>query len=372
MASQGIIFPFVSSQTEKFYSFCLIFRMNTSLPIYDLRRLNWSMTLLINLFILVMLAVSRVESTKFIIITFFRGMVVIYLLGLVNILTIHFLRKTYEHSVKEANRRRFLLSTVFGLILYTTLVVLFSYLQGNEHELYNLRAILQQFFAFVVLNTLIILLQNQILLQHSKAHADLEVMQLKAAVSEASNLLLRQQIHPHFLFNSLTILKSLYRKDTDEGEMYLTKLATFLRASISEHSSKISLLNSELTLCTDYMQMQKIRFGRAIEYDVTVSEQAGNKFVPFFAVQILLENAIKHNTMTEASPLKIDISDSGNHLTVKNNLQLRSNQEVSTGIGLANLAERYRLLSADQINIKQSEDSFSVTIKLYENENCDY
>ena len=330
------------------------------------------MTILINLLIVVMLLISNAQSFKFILGTFFRGMIVTYLLSTINIVTIHFLRKRYEQSVRKANVLRYVISSLAGLTTFTILIVVFAYWQGNEQELLNKKLIATQFMAFVILNVLIIVLQNQVLLQHSKAQSELENMQLKAAISEASNLLLRQQIHPHFLFNSLNILKSLYKKDTGKGEFYLTKLANFLRASVSNHTSKISLVDTELNLCMDYMEMQQVRFGQAIEYTVDVSDHARNYWMPFFAVQVLLENAIKHNMLTEDSPLKIRISDHGNFLTIQNNLQIRANKEVSTGFGLANLSERYQLLSGDDIDIKQTAKTFSVTIKLYNNESINH
>ena len=346
--------------------------MNTSLPLQNLRRLNLLMTTFINLFVLVILIISKAESIPVIINIILRSFVVIYLLGLVNIFTLNFIHKKYAQSVKKANFVKRLLSFGLSLTVYVILILAFAYFENKEAELIDKTRILSQIIAFFVFHTLIVVLQDQVILQHTKAQAELENMQLKAAVSEASNLLLRQQIHPHFLFNSLTILKSLYKKDTAKGEFYLTKLANFLRASISDHATKISSLQTELLLCMDYMEMQQIRFGNAIEYNVKVSEQAKSKFVPFFAIQVLLENTIKHNMLTDASPLKIYVSESNGFITVENNLQIRANKEVSTGQGLANLAERYRLLSGDPIDIKQSAASFSVTIKMYENENCDH
>jgi two-component system LytT family sensor kinase len=345
--------------------------MRPALPLQNLHRLILLMTIFINLFVSVLLLISRVGPMHFIITTFIRGFILIYLLGIVNIFTLHLVRK-YAGFIKRASLVRYVSGACLSFVICVILTVLFAYLGGRQAELHDRNIITIQFISFVIFTTLIIVMQDQVLLQHSKAQAELENMQLKAAVSEASNLLLRQQIHPHFLFNSLTVLKSLYKKDAARGESYLTMLASFLRASISSHSSKITELQAELMLCKDYMEMQKIRFGDAVQYEVRVSKEAKTRFVPFFAVQVLLENAIKHNALTEASPLKLTIEDNGSYLTIENNLQIKANKDVSTGLGLANLAERYRLLSGDQIDIKRSPETFSVTIKMYENENCDH
>lgn len=346
--------------------------MNAALPLKNLRRLNLLLTTFISLFVSIVLFISDVETPRFIFATFLRAFITIYLLGLSNIFTLHLVQTNFLPSVKKTNLVRYLFSTALSLSIYAILVLLFAYLSGREGDLLDQKIIIMQFIAYCIFNTLTVLMQNQVLLQHKQAQAELENIQLKAAVSEASNFMLRQQIHPHFLFNSLTILKSLYKKDTAKGEFYLTRLANFLRVSLSDHSSRTSVLETELMLCHDYMEMQKIRFGDAIEYDVRVSEQAKTKLLPFFAIQILLENSIKHNMLTEAHPLKICVQDAGNYITVSNNLQARTNKEVSTGLGLANLAERYRLLSGDQIAVNQGPENFSVTIKIYKDENCNH
>jgi len=345
--------------------------MKSSLPISNLHRLTLLMDIWINLFVLVLMFTSKDVALDSIVPSILKSFVLIYLLGLTNIFAMHLVSRHYADTTKKTEWIRYGLSAMLSLGVVVGLSILFEYLSpaddANDENKFAIRLVV-----FVIFHILTVVLQDQVILQDSKAQAELENVRLKATIIEASNLLLRQQIHPHFLFNSLTILKSLYKKDAGKGEFYLTRLANFLRASISDNASKVTALQTELMMCMDYMEMQKIRFGSAIEYNVDVSEQSKSKFVPFFSIQVLLENAIKHNALTEENPLMINVSDTYGFISVKNNLQTKSNKEVSTGQGLANLAERYRLLSGDQISIKQDQDSFSVTVKMYENENCDH
>jgi len=346
--------------------------MNATLPFQNLHRLNILMTICINMFVSVILLISGSTDNTEIFFIFLRGAIVIYILGMINIFTIYLFRKNYiKAHPQRTDLLQYLVSTLLSLFVFSCLTLAFSYLQGKQNELFDQNRIIIHFIAFVVFNTLTIVFQNQVLLQHSKAHSELENMQLKAAIAEASNLLLRQQIHPHFLFNSLTTLKSLYKKEPAKGEFYITTLANFLRASISNHTAKISRLDVELALCRDYMEMQKIRFDTAIEYIVDIPEDRRG-FLPFFSIQVLLENAIKHNALTDANPLKLEVFENDGHITVRNNLQAKKNKEVSTGSGLANLSERYQLLSGHPILIDQNADRFSVSIKLYTDENCNY
>jgi LytS/YehU family sensor histidine kinase len=216
-------------------------------------------------------------------------------------------------------------------------------------------------------------LQNYVTIQDSKAKWDVEKSLLRAANSDAANQLLRQQIHPHFLFNALNILKSLYRVNPKSGEEYLIRLSDFLRASISTNNIKVIPVKDEIKLCIDYLEMQKIRFDTALQYSFSISEDVLNTgFLPSFSLQPLLENAIKHNELTDESPLYIRIIQEGERIKVSNNLKIKATSEISTGSGLTNLAERYKILAGDEIHIQEDNDSFSVSIKILQHEDSNY
>ena len=117
--------------------------------------------------------------------------------------------------------------------------------------------------------------------------------------------------------------------------------------------------------------MQEIRFNDALVFSSSISDDAlNNGYVPSFSIQPLVENAIKHNELTDESPLNIQIKQSANRIEVINNLKPKSTHEISTGSGLINLAERYRLIANDDIIIDQTEETFSVSIKILDNEDC--
>ncbi|HYH14018.1 MAG TPA: histidine kinase [Flavisolibacter sp.] len=213
------------------------------------------------------------------------------------------------------------------------------------------------------------MVQNYVVLEHDKLKTNLELSALKVAHAEAENLLLRQQVHPHFLFNALGTLKALYRQNQKAGDTYVIHLANFLRASVSNHTNKIARLDEELQLLQDYMEMQKIRFGTALTCSIAVPEESLKAYyLPAFSLQPLLENAIKHNELTEEMPLQVMVSQQEDRMVISNNLQRKRSKEPSTGNGLANLTERYRLLSGDPVIIEQKEDLFSVSLKLLPNE----
>ena len=216
---------------------------------------------------------------------------------------------------------------------------------------------------------LVTIFQNLLILEYEKSNTELENSRLKAANLESANLLLKQQIHPHFLFNALSMMKSLYREDVEAGEAYLSHLVNFMRASLADHQKKIARLSDEIRLCNDYIEMQRIRFEDALVVTVDIPEEVlQNGYVPSFSLQSLIENAIKHNEVTEASPLKISIFLEEGRIVTQNNLQLRRLIEGSSGKGLINLIERYRIFSDDEVIIHQDGGLFMVSIKVLYND----
>ncbi|HPS13238.1 MAG TPA: histidine kinase, partial [Prolixibacteraceae bacterium] len=215
------------------------------------------------------------------------------------------------------------------------------------------------------LNLIILIIQEIALMKDKKAQIELENAQLKTKNTEAFYQQLKQQIHPHFLFNSLNILKTLIKKNPDVAVDYVVKLSDFLRASISSNNANTARLADELKLCLDYLEMQKLRFGDALDFVFDIPEPiTKSRFVPVFSIQLLLENALKHNSLTEEAPLHITVFYRDGKITVTNNLQPKSSSEISTGLGLANLSERYKILSGDEVVIESGEKNFSVTINI--------
>ncbi|PUV24484.1 sensor histidine kinase [Sphingobacterium athyrii] len=270
------------------------------------------------------------------------------------------------------NRRHgwYLLSYLSSAATYLICWPPFSIMLKIKWKYDNFNLLFTLVLSSIILNTAILLIQHFLLLQQEKARAEVEVSLLKVANVEASNLLLRQQIQPHFLFNSLSNLKALYKEDPQAGESYIVHLANFLRISVSNQNKKIAMLTEEIDFLHDYLEMQKIRFGRAILFEIIVPQSSLYQYyLPTFSLQLLAENAIKHNELTNESPLRIRICSEGNRITVLNSVRKKQHPEVSTGLGLANLSERHQLLSGNTIEIKQTEDEFTVTLTLLTNEN---
>lgn len=225
----------------------------------------------------------------------------------------------------------------------------------------------------VFINSFILIIQELILLRENKSKIEIENAFLLAKNAEAANLLLKQQIQPHFLFNALSTLKALIKSNTQLAEDYTVSLSNFLRASVSYNNKNIVSLREELELCSSYIELQSIRFGDALQFSYNIPDNAiRNGFLPAFSIQLLLENAIKHNAATTKAPLKIHILFHDNWLIIENNINEKQILGHNTHSGLFNLAERYRMISGDDILIRNDQNSFVVNIKVLSNEYCNY
>ena len=234
-------------------------------------------------------------------------------------------------------------------------------------------SMIRPLFSTFFLNLFVVFILELVLLREKKAQIELENARLRIENAEAINQQLKQHIHPHFLFNSLSVLKSLITKNPDLAEEYIIKLSDFLRVSISSREANLVKLNEEYKLCVDFIEMQKIRFGEALHFSFDIPEERLEQgYVPGFSMQVLLENAIKHNVLTEDSPLKISISCQGDWLEVSNNIQKKLSSGNTTRLGLMNLSERYRMVSGHNIVVEETKDKFSVKIKVLTHENIDH
>lgn len=177
------------------------------------------------------------------------------------------------------------------------------------------------------------------------------------------NETLKNQINPHFLFNSLNTLSSLINTQNNAAEHFINRLSSIYRY-ILENSLKDSIaLQAELDFIKDYFSLHKARGEDKMNLYIDVKNADGYKILPV-SLQLLIENAIKHNMATHQNPLNIYIDVEDNYVTVKNNLQKKATQLKSTQIGLKNLGERIRLTTGRELMVKQTNIEFTVKVPL--------
>ncbi len=175
---------------------------------------------------------------------------------------------------------------------------------------------------------------------------------------------LKNQLDPHFLFNSLNVLTSLIEENTDNAQKFTTSLSKVYRYVLEQKNKDLVTVDEELEFAKTYMSLLKMRFEDSIIFEIP--EKASNpesKVVPL-SLQLLLENAVKHNVVTVNKPLHIKIYEVNGTLVVENNLQPKQIVKKSSGVGLSNIMQRYNLLTNKKVNINQEANSFAVAIPM--------
>ncbi len=174
---------------------------------------------------------------------------------------------------------------------------------------------------------------------------------------------LKNQVNPHFLFNSLNALSSLIYKDPELAEKFVRQLSEVYRYVLEQKDKELVDLDTELKFVESYIFLQKIRFGENLQF--AIQQDPGNthlvKIAPL-ALQILVENAIKHNIVSKEKPLRVSIACENDFIVIRNNLQKRSSVEKQGGIGLANISARYAYLSDKKVIVEDAETEFVVRI----------
>ena len=219
----------------------------------------------------------------------------------------------------------------------------------------------------LTINLIILTLCELVFLYFRKQKIENENVYLRQMNLEAKNSQLKMQLHPHFLFNSLNTLRLLLKKDADKAEDYLLKLSDMLRFSTTAALLNVIAVEDELKLCIAYLEMQKVRFGSMLHFVIAnESLYEANGKLPVYSLQLLAENAIKHNAFTNEGPLVIfiDYDANGGTITVRNRIQPKRTAELTTMSGLSNLEKRYSLLDGNGIKIATTNNEFAVTIKI--------
>ncbi|WP_044403805.1 2TM domain-containing protein [Lacinutrix sp. Hel_I_90] len=175
---------------------------------------------------------------------------------------------------------------------------------------------------------------------------------------------LKNQLDPHFLFNSLNVLTSLIDENPQNAQKFTTSLSKVYRYVLEQKNKDLVTVDEELQFAKTYMSLLKMRFEDSIVFDIP--EQAQNpeaKVVPL-ALQLLLENAVKHNIVTSRKPLHIKIYEDQGRLVVENNLQTKQVVKKSSGVGLNNITQRYQLLTNKKVSITADKKYFKVAIPM--------
>lgn len=175
---------------------------------------------------------------------------------------------------------------------------------------------------------------------------------------------LKNQVNPHFLFNSLNTLASLIEEEPQTAVAYVQELSQVYRYILQSKDRELTTLREEIKFIKAYLFLVKMRFGENIQTQINISEDYWEKQIPPLTLQILVENAIKHNVISSAKPLNIDIFIEAGLLVVRNKFQKKTTTVDSNKVGLRNIANRYKLIASENIEVLQNALYFTVMLPL--------
>jgi ligand-binding sensor domain-containing protein len=181
---------------------------------------------------------------------------------------------------------------------------------------------------------------------------------------------LKSQINPHFLFNSFNTLITIIEDNQNKAVDYVETLSDYFRSMLNYRDKDVIRLGEELDIVTSYFYLQQKRFGEHLALNIDVPLEFKENFsVPPLSIQLLVENAIKHNAVSHETPLQIDITidDKNQFLVVSNNLNPKKNHDPSTGIGLNNIFSRYKILTEQDVTVIRTDKQFNVELPLIKN-----
>jgi PAS domain S-box-containing protein len=181
--------------------------------------------------------------------------------------------------------------------------------------------------------------------------------------------ILKQQVNPHFLFNSLNVLSGLITVDVTKAQLFIDEFSQIYRYVLETIEKPVTSLSKEIDFMHSYLFLQQIRYGENLTFSVNIPAGLLGMLVPPLSLQVILENAIKHNIVNESKPLLIEIFSEGQFLVMKNNLQPKISAPVSTGLGLKNLVKRYALITDMEPSFKVETNHYVARIPLIDTEN---
>ncbi len=293
-----------------------------------------------------------------------------FVIGMGNSLANKFISQKFSWVTQT--KVRAILGIVSTLLVSVVLVLLCNYIvfviiQGENPENFFRGKI--AVINWIVLNIALLVsavLHAKSFIEEWKNASRKEVVEQKIIAKSANAQFesLKNQLDPHFLFNSLNVLSSLIDENTDQAQRFTSGMSKIYRYVLDEKDKELVTVAEEIEFAKTYAELLKTRFEASVNFEFNIDEHLNNAFVVPLSLQLLLENAIKHNYATSQKPLQIRIYSNDNQLIIENNLQQRDIVKEREGIGLSNIVQRYSILTERNVFIEKSPESFKVKIPI--------
>lgn len=282
-----------------------------------------------------------------------------------------FLNKKFPWS--EATTKRAIISIVSILIANIILVYFCNYLNfvviqkaATVEEYFSGKYNFINWFTINIALLISAFLHAKGFMEELKKTSKKEVVEQKLIARSANAQFesLKNQLDPHFLFNSLNVLSSLIDENPKQAQKFTASMSKIYRYVLEQKDKELVTVEDEIEFAKTYCELLKTRFEDSVDFEFNINTEDLRCFVVPLSLQLLLENCIKHNFATSSKPLIIKVFSENDTLCIENNLQVREQMKESAGIGLANIVQRYSLLTKRNVFIEKSDDYFKVKLPM--------
>lgn len=274
------------------------------------------------------------------------------------------LRKKYTNFEDVGKRLVLLFLAIVGTVILVDFI-------GNKiltfifKKDYNAQSFSKVLLPVIIISTMTMAIYEAIYYYIRLKKSIREEEQAKQAVVQAELDALKNQAQPHFLFNTLNTLRDIIDQNPKEdAKEFVDKIANVYRFILESGNANLTSLKEELQFAKSYIHIQSERFGENLKVNWNVPTSSLESMIVPMSLQLLLENAIKHNVISKAKPLTIEVEVKNDYLVVSNKIQPKSTKLPSTKVGLKNIEKRYHLISGKSIEIKNDKNQFQISIPL--------
>jgi len=276
---------------------------------------------------------------------------------------------TVYPSHRDTLKRALLFSLLNQVIVATTIILIclvFDWLHTLNYQ-FTAKSCLSGIIAGAICTII-----NQAVYETDASYRRIKVSQLEAERLKKEQLQtqfdsLKEQVNPHFLFNSLNSLSSLIATHPEKAEEFVEEMSQVYRYLLRSNEEQLTTLQKEIDFIESYNMMLKTRFGNGFQPVIRIEEALKERLLPPMTLQLLMENAVKHNIIDPDMPLIVQLYTQDEKLVVRNNLQKKNKPVASNKIGLSNIISKYKLLNHPDVEIKETDREFIVVLPLIEN-----
>ncbi len=319
------------------------------------------------------------EGTAYFFIRLFRGVALSlpasFLIAYPNLFIIRFLNLKFPWNNKILSRTiiQIIFTVALGILIsliFTSVAQLISPYRENLFSVYTNNALI-----FAVVNIILMIILEAWLFFNEGTQSKIKAENLEKELSQIKFEVLKSQINPHFMFNSLNVLSGLIDTDVSKAQEFIDEFSVIYRYVLETIEKPVVTLDEELGFVRSYFFLQEMRYGKSLQLNVNIPAGLLRLFLPPLSLQVVLENAIKHNIINDSHPLIIDIYSENSRLMIRNNIQQKISSGKSTGLGQKNMVKRYALISNKVPEFMVKTSHYIVQLPLLKpdnNESTDY